>query len=94
MKRPDSRRAARRRACWARATLDGEEFLGVYGLVDAHEIVPEMGDLIDVFEPDDGEGGGGEAVFAGILGGADLAFWGTRSGRFGGIGAIGGDLFR
>ncbi len=38
--------------------LDGEEFLGVDGLVDGDEVVPEMGDLLEVFEADDGEGGG------------------------------------
>jgi hypothetical protein len=53
--------------------LEGEEFLGVDGLVDGDEVVPEMGDLLEVFEADDGEGGGGEAVFAGILGRAGPA---------------------
>jgi hypothetical protein len=46
--------------------LDGEEFLGVDGLVDGDEIGSEMGDFIEVFEADDGEGGGSEAVFATI----------------------------
>ena len=54
--------------------LDGEEFLGVDGLVDGNEVGPETVDFLEVFEADDGEGGGIEAVFAGILCGADLAF--------------------
>ena len=73
--------------------LDGEEFLGVDGLVDGDEVGPEVGDLIEVFEADDGKGGGGEAVFAGILCGAGFALGGTRSGRLGGVGAIGSELF-
>ena len=47
---------------------------------------------MDVFEPDDGEVGGGEAMCAGVLGRAGTplrAFW---SGRFSGIGAVGGGL--
>ena len=54
--------------------LDGEEFLGVDGLVDGQKVGPEMLDLMKVFEADDGEGGSSEAVLAGILGGAGLAF--------------------
>jgi hypothetical protein len=73
--------------------LDGEEFLGVNGLVDGDEVGPEMGDFIQVLEADDGESGGGEAVFAGILGGAGLALRGAGSGGLGGIGAIGVELF-
>jgi hypothetical protein len=73
--------------------LDGEEFLGVDGLEDGQEVVLEVGDLLEVFEADDGEGEGGEAVFAGVLGGAGLALWGTGAGGLGGIGAIGGELF-
>ena len=49
---------------------------------------------MEVFEADDGEGGGGEAVFAGILGRAGLAFRGAGAGGLGGVGAIGGELFR
>jgi hypothetical protein len=52
-----------------------------------------MGDLLEVFEADDGEGGDREAVFAGILGGAGLALWGAGAGGSGGVGAIGGELF-
>jgi hypothetical protein len=53
-------------------TLDGEELLGVDGLVDGDGVLAEAGDLVEIFEADDGEGGGGESVFAGVLGGADL----------------------
>jgi len=72
--------------------LDGEEFLGVDRLVDGHGVVAEVSDFVDVFEADDGEGGGGEAVFTGVLGGADLAFGGARAGGTSGIGAVGGEL--
>ena len=57
--------------------VDGEEFLGVDGLEDGQEVVLEVGDLLEVFEADEGEGRGGEAVFAGILGGAGLALRGA-----------------
>ena len=73
--------------------LDGEELLGVDGLVDGDEVLAEAGDLVEVFEADDGEGGGGESVFAGVLGGAGFAFWGAGSGGLGGVGAVGGELF-
>ena len=53
--------------------LDGEEFLGVDGLVDVNEVGSEVLDLVEVFEADDGEGGGSEAVLARILRGAGLA---------------------
>src|ERR1019366_4860277 len=73
--------------------LDGEEFLGVDGLVDGDGVLAEAGDLVDVFEADDGEGGGGESVFAGVQGGAGFAFGGAGSGGLGGVGAVGGELF-
>jgi hypothetical protein len=73
--------------------LKGEEFLGVDGVVGFDEVFAEVGDLVEVFESDDGEVGGGEAVFAGILGRAELALRGAGAGRPGGIGAIGGELF-
>jgi hypothetical protein len=72
--------------------LDGIHLLGVDGLVESDGVVTEVGDLLGVFEADDGVIGGGEAVFAGVLGGTGLAFRGARAGRFGGVGAIGGDL--
>jgi hypothetical protein len=78
--------------------LEGEEFLGVGGMVDGDEVFPEIGDLIEVFEGPrghpNGEAGSGEAVFAGILGGAVLALRGAGAGGFGGVGTIGGELFR
>ncbi len=73
--------------------FEGEEFLGVGGLVDGREVVAEAGDFIELFETHDGKGGGGEAVFAGVLSGAGLAFEGARSGGAGGVGAVGGELF-
>ena len=72
--------------------LQGEEFLGVDGLVESGEVGGEMGDLIQIFEADDCKGGGGEAVRAGIAGGAGLAFRGARAGGVGGVGPIGGAL--
>jgi hypothetical protein len=71
----------------------GEELLGVDGLVDGDEVVAEAGDFLEVFEADDGEGGPGEDVFAGVLGRVGLARRGARSGGFGGVGTIGGEAF-
>ena len=73
-------------------TFEGEQFLGVDGLVDGEEVVLETGDLIELFESDDGEGGGGETVSAGILGGVGFALGGARAGALGGVGAVGGVL--
>jgi hypothetical protein len=73
--------------------LDGEEFLGVGGLVEGDEIFSKVGDLIEVFEADDGEGGSGEAVFARVLGRAGLALCGAGSCGFSRVGAIGSELF-
>jgi hypothetical protein len=53
-----------------------------------------VGDLLDIFEADDGEDGGGEAVFAGVLGGAGLTPRGAGAGGLGGIGAIVGESIR
>jgi hypothetical protein len=71
--------------------LDGEEFLGVDGPVEGDEVVPEVGDGVGIFDADDGEVAGCEAVLAGVLGGAGFAFRGARAGGTGGIGLIGGD---
>jgi hypothetical protein len=73
--------------------LDGEELLGVDGLVDGEEVGSEMVDFLEVLEPDDAEGGGGETVFAAILRGDGLTLRGAGSGGLGGVGAIGGELF-
>jgi hypothetical protein len=72
--------------------LKGEEFLGVDGAVGFDEVFAEVGDLIEVFEADDGEGGNSEAVFAGIPGRAELTFRGAGAGGISGVGAIGGEL--
>ena len=72
--------------------LDGEELLGIDRLVDGDEVGLEMGDFVDVFEADDGERGSGEAVLAGVLGGAGLTFGGARTGGLGGVSAVGGKL--
>ena len=47
--------------------LEGEQFLGIVGVVNGYEVVAEAGDFVDVFEPDDGEVGRGEAMFRGVL---------------------------
>jgi hypothetical protein len=73
--------------------LDGEELLGVDGPVDGDEIGAEMGDFLEIFEADDGEVRGGEAVLAGVLRGAGLALGGAGSGGMGRIGPISGELF-
>ena len=73
--------------------LDGEQFLGIDGLVDGDEVGAEVGDFLELFEADDSEGGGGEAVLAGIPGGAGLALRGGGAGGMGSVGAIGGELF-
>jgi len=72
--------------------LDGEELPGVYWLIGGDGLFPKMGNLVDLFETYDGEGGGGERVLAGVLGGAGFALRGARSGGEGGIGAVGGEL--
>ena len=41
--------------------------LGIDRLVEGYEVFGEFGKIPEVFEADDGEGRGGEAVFAGIL---------------------------
>jgi hypothetical protein len=60
--------------------FDGEELLGVDGLVEVEEIGFEVVEGVDVFEEDGREPGGGEAVWAGMRSGA----------RAGGSGCIGG----
>ena len=74
--------------------LDGEEFQGVDGLVAVDEFGAENGEVVELFEADDGVAGGGEAVLAGVGGGAGLAFGGTGAGGAGGVGAIGGEALR
>jgi hypothetical protein len=72
--------------------LDGEDLLGIDGLVEGDGVVAEAGDFVELLEADDGEGGGGEAVFAGVLGGAGFALGGAGPGGAGGVGAVGGEL--
>jgi len=69
--------------------FDGEEFLGVEGLVEGHGVSPEVGDDVDFFEPDDGEVFGGEGVLASVLGRAGFTFGSARSGGLCGVGAVG-----
>jgi len=57
--------------------LEGEQLLGVDGLVDGDGVLLEMGDLVKLFEAVDDEAGGGEAVSAGVAGGTGLP-WGVR----------------
>jgi hypothetical protein len=73
--------------------LDGEQLLRVDGLVDGHEIGAEVGDFLEFFETDDGEGGACEAVLTGVLGGAGLAFRSAGAGGVRRIGSIGSELF-
>jgi hypothetical protein len=72
--------------------LKGEHFLGVPGLVEGEEVGAEVGDFMDFLEADDGEGGGGEAVLAGVLGRAGLAFGGAGAGGTLRVFAVGGEL--
>jgi hypothetical protein len=73
--------------------FEGEEFLRVDGLIDGDEIGFELLDLVEVFEADDGEVRGGEAVLEGVLGGAGFAFGRLGSGGVSGVGAVGGEAF-
>jgi hypothetical protein len=72
--------------------LDGEEFLGIGGLIEPDGAISEVGDFLDVFEAGDGVSCGGEAVFAGVLGRTGFAIGGARAGGIGGVGAIGCEL--
>jgi len=72
--------AAQERLLGKSDALDGEEFLGVDGLVDGDEVGLEVGDGVEFFETDDGEIGGGEAMLTGVLRGAGFAFGGARAG--------------
>jgi hypothetical protein len=65
--------------------FQGEEFLGVDGLVDGDEVVFEAGDFLEVFEADNGEGRSGEAVLDGVLRGAGLALGSLGAGGPGGV---------
>jgi hypothetical protein len=54
--------------------------------------VLETGDLIQFFESDDGEGGGGETVSTGVLGRAGFALGSARAGALERVGAVGCEL--
>jgi hypothetical protein len=73
--------------------LDGEQLLGIDRPVDRDEIGAEMGDFLEVFEADDGEVRGGEAMLAGVLGGTGLALGSAGAGGVGRISAVRGELF-
>jgi predicted polyphosphate/ATP-dependent NAD kinase len=46
-------------------TLDGEELLGVDGLVDGDEVLAEAGDLVEIFGALGGVGSVGRELFVG-----------------------------
>jgi hypothetical protein len=78
--------------------FEGEEFLGVDGVIGCDEVFAEVGDLIELFEANYGESSGGEAMFAGVLRRAVFSF---RSAWAGGaqrapqrVGAVGEELFQ
>jgi hypothetical protein len=73
--------------------LEGEEFLGVDGLIQGDEVFAEARDGIDFFSEDDDAVGGGETMLARVSGRAGFAFGGARAGGMGGIGAVGGKAF-
>ena len=73
--------------------FDGEQFLGVGGLVGGDQVVAEAVDGVAVFDLDDVEVGAGEAMLAGVLGGSGLAFGGAGAGGFLSIGAVRAGLF-
>ena len=72
--------------------FDGEEFLRVDGFIDGDEVGFEVVDLVEIFQADDGELGGGETVLAGPEGAVGI-FGRTRAGGLGRAGAIGGEWF-
>jgi hypothetical protein len=73
--------------------FEGEEFLRVDRPVDGDEVGLEASDFLEVFEADDGEGGGGEAVLDRVLCGAGLALRSLGAGGLGGVSSVGGELF-
>ncbi len=73
--------------------FEGEEFLGVDGLVGGDEVGAEAVDGVAVFGVDDGEGVGGEGVFAGVLGSSGFAGGGAGAGGGFCVGSVSGELF-
>jgi len=76
-----------------RDALDGEQLLGVDGLVGRKEVGLEVSDFVERFEADDGKGRCGEAVLARVLRGAGLALRSARSGGVLRVGVVGRALF-
>jgi hypothetical protein len=72
--------------------LDGEELLGILREIGGDGIGAQLRQVVLVFDADDGGGGRGEAVFAGIAGGAAFAFGSLRSGGLLRVGSVGGEL--
>ncbi len=70
--------------------LDGEQLLGVNGLVGGDGVGAEIFEGIELFEADDGELGGGEAVLTGILRRSRFALRCAGTGGVCGVGAISG----
>lgn len=73
-------------------TLEREQLLRIGRLVDGDQVIFEAGNFVELFETDDGEGGGREAVLAGVLRGAGLAFEGAGAGGMLCVGAVGSAL--
>jgi hypothetical protein len=73
--------------------LDGEDLLGGLGVVVGEGVGAEVVELAVLLEAEHGDVGGGEAVFAGIEGGAGLALGGAGSGGLRGVGPVGSELF-
>ena len=72
--------------------LYGVGFLGVPGAVGVESVLAELVDVVEALDPVDGEGGGVEFTFAGVLGGADLALGTAGHGRLLGVGAVSGEV--
>ena len=73
--------------------LDREDLLGGLGQVVGEGVGAEVVELAAFFEAEHGDGGGGEALFAGVEGGAGIALGGAGSGGPGGVGPVGSELF-
>jgi hypothetical protein len=70
--------------------FDGDRFLVLYGLAGGDSFGVEDGELVEIFEADGAEFGGGVPVLAGVLRGAGLALAGARFSGASGIRAVGG----
>jgi hypothetical protein len=73
--------------------FDGPEFLGVDGVIEVGKVLAEVADFVNLFQTDDGEDGGSEAVLSRVLSGLSFAGGGTGAGGFLRVEAVGGDLF-